>query len=429
MEKICRRISEIGTVVGGGTPSTKNPDYWGGDIPWISPKDLTDYKSVYISKGENFLTEKGLKSGTRLLPKNTLLFSSRAPIGYVALAANPICTNQGFKSIVCDEKQVVPLYLYYYMKANLDYIKLFGTGATFPEISGKTMGKIKVEIFKSLDVQHRIASILSTYDSLIENNTKRIRLLEKMAENLYKEWFVRFRFPGHESVEMENSKYGKLPKTFEILKMNEVFDYYIGGGWGEEERSEGFPEEASVIRGADFPNIWHYDVSSCPKRYHKAKNYKARQLEDGDIIMEISGGTSEQPVGRTVLVTEDLLERFPNKRLICASFCKLIRLKKDVVSPYYFYYWMKFLYDTRIIDRFQLQSTGIINFKFEPFLRRGDVVLPPKEVMFAFEKQVSLCHKEMNQLAKQNSLLARQRDLLLPRLMSGKLEVKEELLE
>ncbi len=429
MEKICRRISEIGTVVGGGTPSTKNPDYWGGDIPWISPKDLTDYKSVYISKGENFLTEKGLKSGTRLLPKNTLLFSSRAPIGYVALAANPICTNQGFKSIVCDEKQVVPLYLYYYIKANLDYIKLFGTGATFPEISGKTMGKIKVEIFKSLDVQHRIASILSTYDSLIENNTKRIRLLEKMAENLYKEWFVRFRFPGHENVEMENSKYGKLPKTFEIVKMNEVFDYYIGGGWGEEERSEGFPEEASVIRGADFPNIWYYDVSSCPKRYHKAKNYKARQLEDGDIIMEISGGTSEQPVGRTVLVTEDLLERFPNKRLICASFCKLIRLKKDVVSPYYFYYWMKFLYDTRIIDRFQLQSTGIINFKFEPFLRRGDVVLPPKEVMLAFEKQVSLCHKEMNQLAKQNSLLARQRDLLLPRLMSGKLEVKEELLE
>lgn len=429
MEKICRRISEIGTVVGGGTPSTKNPDYWGGDIPWISPKDLTDYKSVYISKGENFLTEKGLKSGTRLLPKNTLLFSSRAPIGYVALAANPICTNQGFKSIVCDEKQVVPLYLYYYMKANLDYIKLFGTGATFPEISGKTMGKIKVEIFKSLDVQHRIASILSTYDTLIENNAKRIRLLEKMAENLYKEWFVRFRFPGYENVEMENSKYGKLPKTFEIVKMNEVFDYYIGGGWGEEERSEGFPEEASVIRGADFPNIWHYDVSSCPKRYHKAKNYKARQLEDGDIIMEISGGTSEQPVGRTVLVTEDLLERFPNKRLICASFCKLIRLKKDVVSPYYFYYWMKFLYDTRIIDRFQLQSTGIINFKFEPFLRRGDVVLPPKEVMFAFEKQVSLCHKEMNQLAKQNSLLARQRDLLLPRLISGKLEVKEELLE
>ncbi len=327
---------------------------------------------------------------------------------------------------IVNENLVDSYYVYRYLR-NLNLSGL-DTGASIPSMTQKTYNGIKI-LLPNLSIQHRIASILSTYDSLIENNTKRIRLLEKMAENLYKEWFVRFRFPGHENVEMENSKYGKLPKTFEIVKMNEVFDYYIGGGWGEEERSEGFPEEARVIRGADFPNIWHYDVSSCPKRYHKAKNYKARQLEDGDIIMEISGGTSEQPVGRTVLVTEDLLERFPNKRLICASFCKLIRLKKDVVSPYYFYYWMKFLYNTRIIDRFQLQSTGIINFKFEPFLRRGDVVLPPKEVMLAFEKQVSLCHKEMNQLAKQNSLLARQRDLLLPRLMSGKLEVKEELLE
>lgn len=423
MEKIQCRISEIGTVVGGGTPSTKNPIYWGGDIPWISPKDLTDYKSTYISHGENFLTEKGLKSGTRLLPKDTVLFSSRAPIGYVALAANPICTNQGFKSIVCDKNKVEPLYLYYYLKANLDYIKLFGTGATFPEISGKTMGKIKIEIHKSLGTQCRIASILSTYDTLIENNTKRIRLLEKMAENLYKEWFVRFRFPGYEKVEFTDSKYGKLPNTFEIVRMKDVFDSYIGGGWGEENESDEFPEVASVIRGADFPNVWHYDVDSCPRRFHKTRNYKARRLEAGDIIMEISGGTSEQPVGRTVLVTKELVERFEGGRVICASFCKLIRLNKEKVSPYYFYYWMKFLYDTRIIDRFQLQSTGIINFKFEPFLRKGDVMLPAKEIMEAFGKKVMVLHQEMNLLAKQNSLLARQRDLLLPRLMSGKLEV------
>ena len=84
---------------------------------------------------------------------------------------------------------------------------------------------------------------------------------------------------------------------------------------------------------------------------------------------------------------------------------------------------MKFLYDTRIIDRFQLQSTGIINFKFEPFLRKGDVMLPAKEIMEAFGKKVMVLHQEMNLLAKQNTLLARQRDLLLPRLMSGKLEM------
>lgn len=286
----------------------------------------------------------------------------------------------------------------------------------------KFVKRIKLNL-PLLPIQHRIASILSTYDMLIENNTKRIRLLEKMAENLYKEWFVRFRFPGYEKVEFADSKYGKLPNTFEIVRMKDVFGYYIGGGWGEENESDEFPEVASVIRGADFPNVWHYDVDSCPRRFHKTRNYKARRLEAGDIIMEISGGTSEQPVGRTVLVTKELIERFEGGRVICASFCKLIRLNKEKVSPYYFYYWMKFLYDTRIIDRFQLQSTGIINFKFEPFLRKGDVMLPAKEIMEAFGKKVMVLHQEMNLLAKQNSLLARQRDLLLPRLMSGKLEV------
>lgn len=431
MGRVYKSLGELGRIITGKTPKTDIADYWGGHVPFITPTDINGYDSFFQGETERYVSAEGVKKQkATLLPPKSVCFSCIASIGKSCLTRVCSITNQQINSII-PNKENDYRYLLYLLRYNLPYIQMVGggSGSGTPIISKNKFAKFKFLVEGNLEAQHRIASILSTYDTLIENNTKRIRLLEKMAENLYNEWFVRFRFPGHENVEMENSKYGKLPKTFEIVKMNEVFDYYIGGGWGEEERSEGFPEEASVIRGADFPNIWHYDVSSCPKRYHKAKNYKARQLEDGDIIMEISGGTSEQPVGRTVLVTEDLLERFPNKRLICASFCKLIRLKKDVVSPDYFYYWMKFLYDTRIIDRFQLQSTGIINFKFEPFLRRGDVVLPPKEVMLAFEKQVSLCHKEMNQLAKQNSLLARQRDLLLPRLMSGKLEVKEELLE
>ena len=321
---------------------------------------------------------------------------------------------------VKDFKGNVPRYVYYYLQ--MMHLEQFNAGAGVPTLNQNHLHSLKI-IIHSKDVQQKIASILSTYDTLIENNTKRIRLLEQMAENLYKEWFVRFRFPGHENVEMENSKYGKVPSTFKFIKMQDAFDYYVGGGWGEDESSNEFSEEASVIRGADFPNVWHYDVSSCPRRYHKKSNYKARQLEDGDIVMEISGGTSEQPVGRTVLITQDLIDRFEGGRVICASFCKLLRLRKDVISPYYFYYWMKFLYDTRIIDRFQLQSTGIINFKFDPFLRKGDIMLPSTEIMDAFEKQVRTIHKEMNKLSHQNKLLIRQRDLLLPRLMSGKLEV------
>lgn len=387
MEKICRRISEIGTVVGGGTPSTKNPDYWGGDIPWISPKDLTDYKSVYISKGENFLTEKGLKSGTRLLPKNTLLFSSRAPIGYVALAANPICTNQGFKSIVCDEKQVVPLYLYYYMKANLDYIKLFGTGATFPEISGKTMGKIKVEIFKSLDVQHRIASILSTYDTLIENNAKRIRLLEKMAENLYKEWFVRFRFPGHENVEMENG----LPKGWKRGSLSDVCEFKRGKNITSSEMQEG---NVPVISAGLEPSGYH----SCSNVRGVNVTMSSSGANAGYIAIHYSG--------------------------IWAADCSYIE-ESTTGNIYYVY---ELLNNIRtVINNFQRGAAQ--PHVYPKDVNRIKLILPSKELMLKANGRLEIMHKEIYNLQKQNSLLARQRDLLLPRLMSGKLEVKEELLE
>lgn len=271
--------------------------------------------------------------------------------------------------------------------------------------------------------REKIADILWSYDNLIENNTRRIRLLEQMAENLYKEWFVRFRFPGHEKVEFVNSKLGKLPSTFCVANMASVIDYYIGGGWGNDEYSDDFPVQASVIRGTDFPFVTNFDVSTCPNRFHKKSNYKSRQLYDGDIILEISGGTAEQPVGRSVLVTQELIDRFEEGKVICASFCKLLRLKKNVVSPYFFYYWMKYLYDTRIIDRFQLQSTGIINFKFEYFLRKGLVMLPSKPIMDEFDKHIIPVFHEINKLAQQNELLVKQRDLLLPRLMSGKLEI------
>ena len=423
MELKTYKIADIGTVVGGGTPSTTEPSFWGGNIPWISPKDLAGYHNVYISHGENYITEKGLnKSGSKLLPKNTLLFSSRAPIGYLAIASNPICTNQGFKSIICNEDIVTSLFLYYYIKQNLEHFKLFGTGATFPEISATSLSKIKITI-PSIFFQQKIASILFAYDNLIENNTKRILLLKQMAENLYKEWFIRFRFPGHKADRLVASKLGKLPSSFRVANMGSLFDFYIGGGWGNDDMSDDYPVEASVIRGADFPNVSRYDVSSCPKRYHKISNYKSRQLVDGDIVMEISGGTSEQPVGRTILVTQEMIDRFKDGKVICASFCKLIRLNKAAVSPYFFYYWMQYLYDTRIIDRFQLQSTGIINFKFEAFLRKGLVMLPPMEIMQQFDNYIIPIFKEINALATQNEILATQRDLLLPRLMSGKLKV------
>ncbi len=322
------------------------------------------------------------------------------------------------------DESVNSKYVYYWFSTSFghDSIYMRAIGSAQPAITIDILKKYKLFIPERI-IQDKIVEIMSVYDRAIESNNKRVKILEQMAENLYKEWFVRFRFPGNEDVEHKDSRIGKIPQSFDVVKMKDIFDYYIGGGWGSDEEDKDFSEGAYVIRGTDFPYVTKGDLSTCPYRYHKKSNLSSRRLEPYDIIIEVSGGTAEQPVGRAVIVDKNMIERFDDS-VMCASFCKQVRLKKDVINPNYFYYWMKFLYDTRIIDRFQLQSTGIINFKFEYFLNKGDVLIPPKELMTKFSSIVEQINNEKSIIARKNENLIKQRNLLLPRLMSGKLEVK-----
>ena len=165
-------LADIGTVIGGATPSTKNVSYWDGEIPWISPKDLAGYKSRYIAHGERNITAEGLSScSTVLLPKGTILFSSRAPIGYIAIASQPMCTNQGFKSVVPGDN-IDPLFLYYLLLFNRANIESQGSGTTFKEVSGSVMRQVVVRYPEDIGEQRAIASILDSIDSKIEVNQK-----------------------------------------------------------------------------------------------------------------------------------------------------------------------------------------------------------------------------------------------------------------
>ncbi len=351
--------------------------------------------------------------------KAIVISRSGASAGYASFWNEPIFVTDGFIVEPKDNNRYE--YIYYLLKFFEKALHDLQNGSAIPHVTPKTIFNLKAPIPPEI-VQSRIIEFLSAYDKLIELNNKRIKVLEQMAENLYKEWFVRFRFPGYENAEFENGKLGKQPTSFSIIKMQDAFDYYIGGGWGNDYEEKDYPIEAYVIRGTDFPRVSKGDVSSCPLRYHKKSNYDARELKPDDIILEVSGGTAEQPVGRTLLVTDDVLEKL-GRKVICASFCKQIRVNKDIVSPIYFFYWMQFLYETRIIDSFQLQSTGIINFQFEYFLRKCEIMLPTKEIMNSFDALIRPLHKEIATIAKTNTNLIKQRDMLLPRLMTGKLEV------
>ncbi len=404
-------------------------DAYSSGVKLISVSDFGNrYYPNYSSLDEidrNVLRESDfLKDGDIVFVRSN---GNKELVGRCMLIQNPPCdvTYSGFciRARLNDFKDHDPKFYAYYFKSDI-FRKSMANSASGANIQNLNQGLLFKHVISlpPIGEQKQIASILSAYDNLIENNNKRIKILEQMAENLYKEWFVRFRFPGHETTRFVPSNMGKIPSTFTLAKMQDVFEYYIGGGWGEDEYSSDFPVEAKVIRGADFPFVERGDLGTCPNRFHKESNYKARKLEPGDIILEVSGGTAEQPVGRTILVSQQMLDRF-NGQVICASFCKLVRLKKEKISPVYFYYWMQFLYETRIIDRFQLQSTGIINFKFEYFLKKGDVMLPPSEIMKKFEDLVSPIHAQIEKLAMETENLIKQRDLLLPRLMSGKLAV------
>ena len=149
------RLKHIGEIVGGGTPKTNISEYWDGNIPWLTPADFSGYESMYISSGARTITELGLKSSSaQMLPANSVLYSSRAPIGYIAIATNPVSTNQGFKSVVPHDFAMSP-YLYYCLKARTNNIVQRATGTTFKEISGSEMAETIIPL-PPLNEQKRI---------------------------------------------------------------------------------------------------------------------------------------------------------------------------------------------------------------------------------------------------------------------------------
>ena len=387
------RISDIGEVVGGGTPSTKNDEYWNGNIPWISPKDLTGYNSVYISSGENFITDKGLKSGTRLLPKDTVLFSSRAPIGYIALAANDICTNQGFKSIVCNHSKVNPLYLYYYLKSNINYIKLFGSGATFPEISGNSMKKIKINIFQSIDYQREVANLIYKYDELIEINNKRIKLLEQTVENYFK--------LSYEN-EIKNHR-------MNIVKLGKLLDITRGLSYSSEEI-----ECDDGITLINLKNIQGFggfrrDGNKCYNGDYK----EAQVVKQGDLVMGVTDMTQDRrTVGSVALI--------PDIAGVCVISADLIKIETDI-NKSFLYCLFRFGNVSKYISQFA-NGANVLHLKPE-VIKKVKVMMPTQEYIKAFCRIVTPILDEIEMLYQQNDNLIKQRDLLLPRLMSGKLEV------
>ena len=192
---------DIARIVGGGTPPSKDPtNFSDNGLPWITPADLTGYKEIYIEKGSRDLSEKGYKKcGSQLLPKGSVLLSSRAPIGYCAIAKNEISTNQGFKSLVLNEG-LVPEYIRYYLLSSKAYLESLASGTTFKELSGSRTSNIFIPVAPTKEQRRIVAKLdrlfertrrareeLSHIPLLIENYKKAI-LVAAFRGDLTKDW-------------------------------------------------------------------------------------------------------------------------------------------------------------------------------------------------------------------------------------------------
>ena len=183
-----RKLGEIATIVGGGTPSTKNPEYWDGDINWYSPAEIGN--QIYIEKSERQITELGLKkSSAKLLPVGTVLFTSRAGIGKTAILNKEACTNQGFQSIIPRSKMLNSYFLFSRTNSLKQYGETMGSGSTFVEVSGKQMSKMPLFI-PNINEQSKIAKLFQSLDRTITLHEEKQRQLERLKKALLQKMFA-----------------------------------------------------------------------------------------------------------------------------------------------------------------------------------------------------------------------------------------------
>ena len=405
------KISDIGTVVGGATPSTKKlENYDNGEIAWITPKDLSTFSGRYIVRGERNITEIGLNSySTQIMPKNTVLFSSRAPIGYVAIAANEVCTNQGFKSVV-PNTNTDPLFLYYLLKYNKDKIESMGSGTTFKEVSGNTMKNIVVSVPKDKKVQEKIGSILGSIDDKIEENVKINNNLEQQAQALFKSWFVDF--------EPFN---GTMPSDWEIVPLEKIADFQNGYAFKSKELlNEPSPDCYQVFKQGHIARGGGFIPDGTKSWYPKSLASKLEKfvLKKGDILMAMTdmkdnvailGNTAVMPLDNEYIVNQRVGHLRANGY-------------KGVTYP--FIYLLTNSTDFLVDLRSRANSGVQVNLSSSE-IKASQTVLPSEEVNNAFS-EITLPMFEIiinNQL--ENQRLAQLRDTLLPKLMSGELDVSD----
>ena len=276
-----------------------------------------------------------------------------------------------------------------------------------------------------LPVQRRIASILSAYDELIENNQRRIQILETIARALYREWFVEFRFPGHEKIPRVASAVGDIPKGWEAVPFEMLLASMTGGDWGSDQPTERESTEVRIVRGTDFDEVAYGGELRAPFRFIKPSSLKSRGLRRGDVIVENSINAKSRCVGTTLLVDQELLARI-GRSAVAASFCKVFRLHDPRIAPLVHLHIRGLRQEGRMEYYQNVATNGIGNFQAQTFAKEEHLILPKNESLRSkLLERIDQMFECVGVMASQLAYLRRTRDLLLPRLLSGQVTLTD----
>lgn len=266
-------VKDYARVVGGATPKSGTAEYWDGDIPWTTPKDLSDLDGKYLADTPRKITASGLKScSSELLPPNSVLFSSRAPIGHVAINTVPMATNQGFKSFVPGPK-LDASFLYWWLKCHRAQLELLGNGATFKEVSKAIVERIEIPL-PPLDEQKRIAAILDQADELRRKRQRAIDRLDQLGQAVFHEMFgdPMLNPNGYPCRELQDLIDPQRPITYGILKPGP-------------DTSGGVP----YVRVVDIKNDRVLVDKLKRTTLDIARSYRRSTLKQGDLLISIRG--------------------------------------------------------------------------------------------------------------------------------------------
>jgi type I restriction enzyme S subunit len=344
---------------------------------------------------------------------------------FLASPSSIAVASTGF-AVLTPTPNVDARYLYYWVTRQdfTDYLSLHAKGAAYPAVSAEDIGGAEIDL-PPLPVQQRIAGILSAYDELIENSQRRIKILESMARALYREWFVHFRFPGFEHHPCVASPLGEIPQGWEVVSFEHLLSTMTGGDWGSEQPEDRDTVEVIVVRGTDFDEVAYGGQLRAPVRYIKPSSLVSRGLKVGDVIIENSINAKSRSVGTTLLVDKHVLNRL-GRDAIAASFCKVFRLHDPRLAPLVHLRVRHLREDARMEYYQNVAANGIANFQAQKFAKEEQLILPTDDAMRArLIEPIASIFQSVGILASQLSNLRRTRDLLLPRLLSGQIDMEE----